>query len=162
MYNTPLAYFLTFTVRGSWRHGDSRGSWKRNGQFVDPDSNVNAAPNKKLPHYFSDEECKVIENAMEEVCEDRQWTLHEKSVSSNHVHVVVTATDIPPEKVMKLLKVKATMRLRKGGFVSAEEKIWTQHGSTKYLFDEKAFQAVSEYVCSQQNTEQKPEWNEVE
>jgi len=160
MHNTPIAYFLTFTVRGSWRHGDSRGSWKRNGQFVAPDPNINAMPNKNPPHYFSKEECLIIENALKEVCTERQWTLHEKSVLSNHVHVVVTVQDILPESVIKLFKAKATMRLRKGGFVGAEEKIWTQHGSTKYLFDERAFQTVCEYVRTQQNSpEQKPEWS---
>ena len=154
MYNTPIAYFLTFTVRGSWRHGDSHGSWKRNGQFVAPDSNVGSKPNKNPPHYFNEEECQIIENALNEVCLERQWVLHEKSVLCNHVHVVVTASDIVPENVMKLLKAKATMRLRKSGFVGSDEKIWTQHGSTKYLFDEKALQTVCEYVI-----QQKPEWS---
>jgi len=149
MYNTPIAYFLTFTVRGSWRHGDSRGSWKRNGQYVAPDSNINAIPNNNPPHYFSDKECRIIENALDEVCMERQWVLHEKSVLSNHVHVVVTASDILPETVMKLLKAKATMRLRKGGFVGVDKKIWTRHGSTKYVFDEKALQTVCEYVSKQ-------------
>jgi REP element-mobilizing transposase RayT len=157
MYNTPIAYFLTFTVRGSWRHGDSRGSWKRNGQFVAPDSDVKAEPNKNPPHYFSEEECYIIENAMEEVCTERQWILHEKSVLYNHVHAVVTAPDTLPENVMRLLKAKATMRLRKAGFVGAEEKIWTQHGSTKYLFDEESFQTVCEYVREQKPDKQKPE-----
>ena len=159
MYNTPIAYFLTFTVRGSWRHGDSRGSWRRNGQCVAPNANVNATPNEIPPHYFSKEECQIIENAMEEVCTERQWVLHEKSVLNNHVHVVVTAPDIVPENVMKLFKAKATMRLRKGGFVESEEKIWTQHGSTKYVFDEKGFQAICEYVSKQKPDEQKPEWS---
>lgn len=75
--------------------------------------------------------------------------VHEKSVLSNHVHVVITAPDISPEDVMKLIKAKATMRLRKAGFVGFEEKIWTQHGSTKYLFDENALQTVCEYVRNQ-------------
>ena len=153
MYNTPVAYFLTFTVRGSWRHGDSRGSWKRNGQFVAPDSNIDAIPNKNPPHYFSKEECRIIKNAMNEVCAERQWVLHEQSVVSNHVHAVVTAPDILPETVMKLLKAKATMRLRKSGVVGSDEKIWTQHGSTKYLFDDEAFQTVCEYVRNQQKPE---------
>ena len=39
-------------------------------------------------------------------------------------------------------------------FVSSDEKIWTQHGSTKYVFDEKGLQTVCEYV-----TEQQPEWS---
>ncbi len=149
MYTTPVAYLLTFTVRGSWRHGDSRGSWKRNGRFVAPDANADTVSNKNPPHYFSEEECRIVELAAKEVCADRQWTLHEMSVLSNHVHVVVTAPDVPPEQVMKLLKAKATLRLRKAGFVGPEEKIWTQHGSTKYLFDDEALQTVREYVRNQ-------------
>ena len=153
MYSTPIAYFLTFTVRGSWRHGDSRGSWKRNGQFVALRSNIETAPNKNPPHYFNEDERRIVENALDEVCAERQWTLHEKSIMSNHVHIIVTAPEISPEHVMKLLKAKATMRLRKGGFVGAEEKIWTQHGSTKYLFDEESLQTVREYVHAHQTPE---------
>jgi len=149
MYNTPIAYFLTFTVRGSWRHGDVRGSWKRNAQFVAPDSNVIVIPNNNPPHYLREEECRIVENALAEVCAERQWVLHEKSVLNNHVHVVVTAPDITPENVMKLLKAKATMRLRKAGFVGTEEKIWTRHGSTKYIFDEKGLHTTCEYVRNQ-------------
>ena len=43
-------------------------------------------------------------------------------------------------------------RFREEGFVGSEEKIWTQHGSTKYVFDEKGLQTVCRYVA-----EQKPE-----
>ncbi len=84
-----------------------------------------------------------------EVCKERQWTLHEQSVASNHVHVVVTAQDALPERVMQLLKAKATKMLRKAGFVEKEEKIWTQHGSTKYVFNEKNLENVCDYVRNQ-------------
>ncbi len=149
MFNDPIAYFLTFTVRGSWRHGDERGSWKRGGQFVPPESDVTSIPNKNLPHYFTEEECHVIKKAVVEVCKERQWTLHEQSVASNHVHVVVTAQDALPERVMQLLKAKATKMLRKAGFVEKEEKIWTQHGSTKYVFNVKGLENVIDYVQNQ-------------
>ncbi len=149
MYNEPLGYFLTFTVRGSWRHGDSRGSWQRDARFVPPDADVKTAPNQNPPHYFTEEECRIVEQAIAEVCAERQWTLHEKSVLPNHVHIVVTAADIPPERVMQLFKSKATLRLRKSGYAEADEKIWTRHGSTKYLFDEKALHTTCEYVRNQ-------------
>ena len=43
MFSTPIAYFITFTVRGSWLHGKSRGSYGRNGQFI--------GSNPALEHY---------------------------------------------------------------------------------------------------------------
>ncbi|MGL4943333.1 MAG: transposase [Thermoguttaceae bacterium] len=149
MYSTPIGYFLTFTVRGSWRHGDSRGSWRRNGIFISPTERVNAAPNRNQPHIFTEEERRVIEMAINEICEERKWELHAINVRINHVHVVLTAEGILPENVMQLLKSKATMYLRKSGFVAADEKIWTQHGSTKNLFDERALQTTCEYVRNQ-------------
>ena len=146
MYNTPLAYFLTFTVRGSWRHNDSRGSWKRNGRFIPPRSYVRSQPNRIPPHFFSEEERTVIENALVEQCQIKQWRLYEKTVCRNHVHIVLAASEFPPETVMKMLKSKATFRLRKSGFVREDEKIWTQHGSTRYLFDDQSLEAACRYV----------------
>ena len=149
MYNTPIAYFLTFTVRGSWRHGDIRGSWQRDGRFVPPGTDVFAQPNNAPPHLFSDEEREVIEKAIVEQCQLKYWTLHEQAVQHNHVHVVLTAPDLKPETVMKALKSKATFRLREQGMVNDDEKIWTQHGSTRYLFDEKSLAAACQYVRNQ-------------
>ncbi len=122
MFNDPIAYFLTFTVRGSWRHGDPRGSWKRNARFIARGTKVDSKPCKNPPHFFVEAECLVIGQAFDELCAEREWVLHEKSVLSNHVHIVLTAHDVLPGRVMQLLKSKATLRLRRGDFVEHDEK----------------------------------------
>ena len=154
MYSEPLAYFLTFTVRGSWRHGDDRGSWQRHDRVLAPGTQVYAEPNRQSPHFFSEDEQRIVAEAVREQCEIKKWTLHEMTVQQSHVHVVVSAADTTPETVMKLLKAKATQRLRQHGSVKSDEKIWTQHGSTRYLFNDQSFAAACDYV---RNHESQPE-----
>ena len=154
MYSEPLAYFLTFTVRGSWRHGDIRGSWQRHGRFVAPGTQVYAEPNRQPPHFFSGEEQRVVAEAIREQCGIKKWTLHDMSVRRSHNHVVVSAVDVTPETVLKLMKTKATQRLRQHGFVKSDEKIWTQHGSTRYLFNDQSLVTACDYV---RNHESQPE-----
>ena len=37
--------------------------------------------------------------------------------------------------------------MRKAGLMTAEQKLWMEHGSTVYLFTEKNFLRACEYVC---------------
>ncbi|MDR3108699.1 MAG: transposase [Planctomycetaceae bacterium] len=184
MYNDPLAYFITFTVRGSWLHGDERGSYKKGGEFIPPAPNWVRMETDKLkvpPFLLSMIQRQVVAKAIEETCQFRNWQLLEQNVRTNHVHIVVTVPKVPPslpvgaavtalkiktkarsgsdgiiisgsggiikpEKVMSALKANATRCLREAGLFPADQKLWTEHGSTIYLFTEKALDAARRYV----------------
>ena len=149
MYTTPLAYFITFTTRGSWLHGDTRGSVTKNGQFIAPNEHWVRSEMQNLndpPLLLSPEQRSMVEQALRELCLKRHWSLHEVNVRSNHIHIVVTAVEIKPEKVMSDLKAKATRRLRKMKIISDTQKPWTERGSTRYLFTQEEFDNACHYV----------------
>ncbi len=90
-----------------------------------------------------------VTDAITEVCELRGWYLSAVNVRTNHVHVVVTA-DAPPERVMTALKASATRRLTDAGEIAPKTKIWTRHGSTRYVWDPDDVPKVMDYVLNAQ------------
>jgi REP element-mobilizing transposase RayT len=154
MYSEPLGYFITFTTRGTWLHGDARGSIRRNAGFLaaDPEQvnieteNLNVPPLLLLP-----EDRIAVENGLRELCVKRSWVLHEINVRTNHIHIVVTANDKEPDRVMSDLKSKGTLILRKLKRIDDKQKPWTRQGSMRYIFTQADFDAVCCYVKDGQN-----------
>jgi REP element-mobilizing transposase RayT len=154
MYSEPLAYFITFTARGSWLHGDECGSWKRHGQFVSakPQWKQIEKENTKFPPLIlTNESRRLIDEGLRELCEKRQWEIHALNVRTNHIHIVVSALDKKPERVMSDLKAKATKILRKANVITQEQEPWSRHGSTVYLFTQKEFDNACVYVDEYQD-----------
>ena len=162
MYSDPLAFLLTFTTYGTWLHGSVKGSvdaqHNRYGDdFIEEDAEWERQEFSKLkcpPVYLSEQQRTIIESAMREACEFRQWFLHEINVRTNHVHVVVTA-DENPKKIIEKLKTRATMAIRHQNCHQsrnrkvAEPPLWTRGGSGRYLWNEEAVQAACKYVREQ-------------
>ena len=149
LFSDPLGYFITFTDRNSWLHGDERGSYRRGGEFIPPSPDwirMDLSNMKEPPLLLSPEQRTVVATAINEVCAFRGWTLFEQNVRTNHVHIVVAAKDVKPEKVMTDIKVRSTRLLREAGLFPKDKKPWTEHGSTIYLFNEKALESARQYV----------------
>ena len=98
------------------------------------------------PLLLSVEQRLAVEKGVHDLCLKRQWQIHEINVRSNHVHIVVTAAEAKPEKVMSDMKAKATRVLRKMKAISEDRKPWTEHGSTIYLFTQEEFASACHYV----------------
>lgn len=88
-------------------------------------------------------------SAIQGVCEHKGWTLHALNVRTNHLHTVVTASG-PPEPVMNAFKAWATRRLREAGIASANQRVWSRHGSTVYLFRPENMAEKVRYVLDAQ------------
>ncbi len=154
----PLAYFITFRTYGSWLHGDKRGSMDRRafnrfgGPTRPPNENLSRsdkAMSKATPFRLSKHLRQTVEAIILEVCAHKGITVYVVNVRSNHVHVVVSAGDTP-EKLMTAFKAYATRAMRSAGLVGESNKIWSRHGSTKYLWtDEQIGEAVA-YVRFEQ------------
>ncbi|MCC7145428.1 MAG: class I tRNA ligase family protein [Phycisphaeraceae bacterium] len=150
-------YLLTFTTYGSWLHGDVRGSVDREhalpGTLVlsgDPDREQKEFESlKHSPVTLDAPQRRQVQDAIVEVCRHRDWSLLAAHVRTNHVHVVLSA-DAAPEKVMSDFKSYATRHLREAGLAVEEERIWTRHGSTRYLNDDASIIAAYKYVVDQQ------------
>ena len=87
----------------------------------------------------------VVESQIEETCERRGWCLHRVNCRSNHVHVVVSATDVRPKKIRTDLKAWATRSLKEH-FDPKRENWWAERGSIRWLFDEESLEAAILYV----------------
>jgi len=150
-------YLITFSTYGSWLHGESRGS-------VDQSNNLPGTPyspeNEALksheqqamsgePRALDGAMRPIVRDSVQEVCAHRGWGLLAANVRSNHVHVVVAA-DQAPERVMNDFKSYATRRLTEAGLHAEGSKLWARHGSTRYLNDDAAVSAATQYTLHQQ------------
>jgi REP element-mobilizing transposase RayT len=107
---------------------------------------------KNSPMSFDAIRRKHVEAAIREVCAVRGIVLIAINVRTNHVHIVI-ATNRLPEPIMNSFKAYATRRLREKGLVGSEEKVWSRHGSTRYLWTEEHIGTAVEYVVSGQGGE---------
>ena len=143
MANSPLAFFITFSTYGAWLHGRDAGSIdKQHNEFgtpvlePDPDRERSELSNlREEPYVLNADRRKVVLATIREVCHHRRWRLWACHVRTNHAHIVVAA-DAKPEKVMSDLKAYSSRRLREKLGEPAEAKRWTQHGSTRYLWND--------------------------
>lgn len=151
----PLAYLITWTTYGTWLHGDDRGSADRLAPrdpglpYLAPDrarARFEREELKSDPVIFSREARRLVDRVIREHCAFRGWTIHALNVRTNHVHLVVTAP-VPPEKIMGECKAWASRRMRETSLLDASKpKLWTRHGSTRYLNDEASVDGAIRYV----------------
>ena len=90
---------------------------------------------------------ELVERTIRDHCRIRGWTLHALNVRTTHVHVVVTAVGYEPEAVMSQFKAWCSRRLNEAFTPS---KWWTEHGSTKWINDEKYLHDAIVYVLEGQ------------
>ena len=151
------AYFITFTTKGTRLHGDERGSVDRNhntpgdpGVRPDPDLNDRRHRQSQEDPIILDEPARqAVQDAVVEVCQHRRWDLHALHVRTTHVHVIASAGDVAPERVMNDFKSYATRRLRERG-VAPAETVWTRHGSTRWINEPATLEARVKYVVEEQ------------
>jgi REP element-mobilizing transposase RayT len=154
---SALAYFITFTTYGGWLHGRASGSVDRahnvpGTPFLPPDESLERemrAAMRQDPYMLDELRRQVALRTIKEVAAYRKWKLWAAHVRSNHVHVVIAA-DCKPEKVMADLKAWCSRRLREACNESSARDRWTQHGSTRYLNDEKSLESAVTYVIDEQ------------
>jgi len=152
MYSEPIAYFITFTTRGTRLHGCEKGSVNRHGQFIPTNRNwerFDLEELKQPPIVLSETQREIVKTAIQYHSTTHGWFLHSLEVLINHVHVVVTAKNVKPEEVSANFKATATRMLRKRGEFSPEVKIWTRNSSERYVFNEKELEAAIHYVENQ-------------
>ena len=151
-----LAYFLTWTTYGTWLHGDERWSVDRmhnapGSDHVPPDAsqlNLNRSLMAEPPLFLNPRQREIVEHAIREHCQYKNWNLIEINCRSNHVHVIVSAYEISPELVMNSLKAYATRALRNSNAIE-QKNTWTRHGSTRYIKNQESLAAAMRYVREQ-------------
>ena len=133
----PLAYLLTFRTFGTWLHGDIR--WSVGKSSRSPRESRLIQPNIPLYEAMADEmdqepvilnraQRTAVELAINEVCENRGYTLRAANARTNHVHSVVTA-QVKPERIINTFKAYSTRKLREEGLFPPELKVWSRGGA---------------------------------
>ena len=156
--STPLGYLITIRCYGTWLHGDERESvdrkhYNRYGEPKIPSrtglKESNTALLKYQPFKLSGKRRKAVTEAIREVCYHRALNLLALNVRTNHVHSVISA-NIKPESAMHSFKAYATRRMREENLVGQEEKVWSRHGSTRYLWTDEHIEKAVDYVINGQ------------
>lgn len=156
----PLSYFITFRCYGTWLPGDDRGWADRRELGYDSPTRsghagLRASSEVALvdrPFHLDGPKRSVVERTIRDVCTYRGWTLHAINVRTNHVHLVATAAQ-SPEQVMATLKAWSTRRLRQAGLVDEGTRLWSRHGSTRYLWTTDDVEMAHGYVTEGQGAD---------
>jgi REP element-mobilizing transposase RayT len=157
----PLAFFITWTVYGTFLQGDERG-WRRRRkgqQLSQPKLAQWRRDRLKHPiQLLNEAQVSVVEQEIEKHCEKRFWKLWTKSARSNHVHVVVTATGYAGGKVRDQLKANATRGLRERWEAFQDRPVWTELGDWECINSEEDLEAAIFYVSEAQDRMHLPKY----
>ena len=161
MNDEPIAYFITWTVYGSFLQGDERG-WRRRRKGPQLSQPKLAQWRRNRLKYsirlLNDAQTSVVEQEIERHCEKRGWKCWTKLVRTNHVHAVVTATGYGGDKVRDQLKANATRGLRKHWEAFRDRPVWTVLGDWECINTEDDLEAVIQYVSEAQDRMHQPKY----
>lgn len=145
----PLAFFLTWTVYGTFLQGDIRWWRKKRQGSTPPQPALEQWHRDRLKHevVLLDENHRAIVNSqIAKHCQHRSWHLWVANARTNHVHVVVTAKNYSGNRVRDQLKANCTGALRKNAPIFVDRPIWTTGGDWQCLNDDDSLQEAIEYA----------------
>ncbi len=157
MNKFPHAYFITFSCYGTWLHGNDKGSVSRFKNTVGTPvictaTNLKQREKELLahpPYLLNKPHREIVLQSIIEVSLHRGWHCYAAHVRSNHVHVVVGAR-VAPEKILTDFKAYASGALNKSGLDKQVIRRWTNHGSTKYIWEPVMIVPAINYVVEEQ------------
>jgi REP element-mobilizing transposase RayT len=89
---------------------------------------------------------EIVERAIRDHCNIRQWKPLAISARTTHVHVVLSKVQSSPEQVLQQFKQWSTRRLRSAGELPEGQPAWARHGSTRYLWTPDSVLRAIDYV----------------
>ena len=149
----PLAFFITWPTYGTWLPGDERGWVVYHHGWQLPSAQIEAYCKASMTEQqciLSHIERQIVLEQIRETCALRRWVHFASDCRSNHVHVVVGATNVAPEKIRSDLKAWCTRRLRERSRPE-QKNWWAERGSIRYIWNEDSLGKVQQYVTEAQN-----------
>ncbi len=154
MNDGPLAYFITWTVYGTFLQGDERG-WRKWGKGYQPTQPRLAEWRRdRLKHsieLLSDPERELVDKEVYRLSEYRGWKCWATMARTNHVHVVVTANDRKGSVVRDQCKANATRVLRGHSTRFVGRPVWSELGDWQCINTEEELEIVIAYVMDAQD-----------
>ena len=149
MNDDPLAYFITWTVYGTFLQGDPRW-WRAKGKGSQPPQPLLERWHRdRLNHeviLLTERHRKLVELEIARLSEFRSWNLWVANARSNHVHVVVTAAKYSGKQVRDQIKANCTRVLRENDERFASRPVWTTGGDWKCINTEDDLQQAVLYA----------------
>jgi REP element-mobilizing transposase RayT len=151
-----LAYFITWTIYGTWLPGDRRGWIKAGTQGIQsPDPGREDEARSLMVERavkLSLSQRAIIEETIRKHCKIRNWRLHAINARTNHIHVVVTA-DRDNDDVMEQFKAWCSRNLSDDAGLTqtlarkAGRRHWfTEGGDKEEIHDEDHLRNAIRYV----------------
>lgn len=157
----PVGFLITFRTRGTWLHGDERGSISRHHNIYGTPKlrhetkwlATNTARLKGDPVILTPRQRACVRKAILESCEIRGWKLYALNIRTNHVHIVVWAPDKKPELLLNAFKANPTRVMRQRGQWQNDYSPWSDKGSNRYLWTLESRAVAVNYVRDHQGGE---------
>ena len=135
----------TFTTYGTWLEGEEKGYVKK-GKVLEGDKKLrekSRANQKQETVRLTKKQKLLVNNAIREEAVRGGENILALAVFTNHVHVVVSDSDTPIDKMVSRFKKAGYFALRKNGFTG---KVWTRGYNKKYCFDVESLKGRIAYV----------------
>ncbi|QDT90804.1 hypothetical protein [Gimesia algae] len=149
MHDQPLAYFITFTVYGTFLQGDWR-LWRSRGKGSQPaQPPLEQWHRDRLKHdiiLLGKQQRSAVENETARLCHFREWKLWTANARSNHVHVVVSVSAQAGDKVRDQIKANCTRVLRQDWPVFIDRPVWTVGGDWQCINSENELEQAVIYA----------------
>jgi len=108
-----------------------------------------AAEMNQPPVILNKSQRSAVESAINEVCENRGYSLRAVNARTNHVHSVVTARVIP-ESIINAFKAYSTRKLREERLSEPALRVWSRGKSRRYLWKPRHVLGAIDYVLYSQ------------
>jgi REP element-mobilizing transposase RayT len=152
--DSPIAFFVTWTVYGTHLQGDERGWRRRRKGNQQPQPRLAQWRRERLihsVHLLTPDQRDIVERECRQHCEYRAWHLWEVNARSNHVHAVVTAVGYSGKTVRDQLKANCTRGLREHSAEFCDRPVWTVGGDWECINTEEDLETVCLYVREAQD-----------
>ena len=150
----PLAYFITWTVYGTFLRGDGRWWRKKKKGTQPPQPRLEEWHRDRLRHeiiLLSAGHRETVKSEIEDHCEFRQWHLWIANPRTNHVHVVVTAPGFAGDVVRDQLKANCTRGLREQDQRFVDRPVWTVRGDWQCVNTDEDLELAIQYAGEAQD-----------
>jgi hypothetical protein len=149
MNDEPLAYFITFTVYGTFLQGDSRW-WRSRGKgWQAPQPLLEQWHRDRLNHdvvLLDDDQREAVKAEIERFSVYRGWKLWKANPRSNHVHIAVTAMGYNGAKVRDQIKANCTRVIRQSWPMFIGRPVWTVGGDWQCINTDEELERVILYA----------------
>ena len=150
----PVAFFITWTVYGTWLQGDVRG-WRKYGSgHQNPQPLLAQWRRERLIHpvvLLGRNHRAKIANEITEHSRRREWKLWAVNPRTNHVHVVVSSVNATGAKIRDQLKANCTRGLRELDAQFVGRPVWSRGGDWHCVNSEEDLDVVVKYVNDAQD-----------